>query len=186
MDAIELLTQRTSCGMLEAPAPTAKQLELMFQAASRAPDHGLLRPYRFLTIQGSALDRLGQLYLDASLAKNPDIEEAQRNRLLNMPLRAPMIVVAIAVKQQHPKVPEIEQVMTAACAAQAVIQAAYAQGVGAMWRSGDLMFDANVQKGLGLNDNEEIVGFIYLGQPMRDRQAPEMDQSLYVAEWTGE
>ncbi len=158
----------------------------MFQAASRAPDHGLLRPYRFLTIQGSALDRLGQLYLDASLVKNPDIEEAQRNRLLNMPLRAPMIVVAIAVIQQHPKVPEIEQVMTAACAAQAVVQAAYAQGVGAMWRSGDLMFDANVQKGLGLNDNEEIVGFIYLGQPMRDRQAPEMDQSLYVAEWTGE
>ena len=186
MDAIELLTQRTSCGMLEAPAPTAKQMELMFQAASRAPDHGLLRPYRFLTIQGLALHRLGQLYLEASLAKNPDLEEAQRNRLLNMPLRAPMIVVAIAVKQQHPKVPEVEQLMAAACAAQAVVQAAYAQGIGAMWRSGDLMFDANVQKGLGLNDNEEIVGFIYLGQPMRARQAPVAEQSQFVAEWSGE
>ena len=186
MDAIELLTQRTSCGMLEAPAPTSKQLELMFQAASRAPDHGLLRPYRFLTIQGAALDRLGQLFLDASLAKNPGIEESQRNRLLNMPLRAPMMLVAIAVKQEHPKVPNIEQVMTAACAAQSVVQAAYAQGLGAMWRSGDLMFDSNVQKGLGLNENEEIVGFIYLGQPMRDRQAPEADQSQYVAEWMGE
>jgi len=186
MDAIELLTQRTSCGMLEAPAPTPKQLELMFQAASRAPDHGLLRPYRFLTIQGEALDRLGQLYLEASLAKNPDLEESQRNRLLNMPRRAPMILVAIAVKQDHPKVPEIEQVMTAACAAQAVVQAAYAQGVGAMWRSGDLMFDRTVQKGLGLSGNEEIVGFIYLGQPMRDRQAPEADQSQFVTEWTGE
>jgi nitroreductase len=90
------------------------------------------------------------------------------------------------VKQEHPKVPNIEQVMTAACAAQSVVQAAYAQGLGAMWRSGDLMFDSNVQKGLGLNKNEEIVGFIYLGQPMRDRQAPEADQSQYVAEWMGE
>jgi hypothetical protein len=43
-----------------------------------------------------------------------------------------------------------------------------------------------VQNGLGLKENEEIVGFIYLGQPMRDRKAPQADCSQYVSEWTGE
>lgn len=188
MDAIELLTQRTSSPALEGPAPTAKQLQVMFEAAARAPDHGLLRPYRFLTIQGDGLDRLGELYLQAALAKagDSDLDDAARNRFLNMPRRAPMIVVAIAVVQDHPKVPEIEQIITAGCAAQAVVQAAYAQGLGAIWRSGDLMFDAVVEKGLGLSDNEKMVGFIYLGQPMRDREAPVANVGEFTAEWTGE
>ena len=186
MDAIELLTQRTSTPALEGAAPTAKQLQVMFEAAARAPDHGLLRPYRFLTIQGEGLDRLGELYLQAALAKDSELDAAARNRFLNMPRRAPMIIVAIAVTQAHPKVPEFEQIITAGCAAQAVVQAAYAQGLGAIWRSGDLMFDALVEKGLGLATNEKMVGFIYLGQPMRDREAPVANIEQFTAEWTGE
>jgi nitroreductase len=186
MDAIELLTQRTSTPALEAPAPTPKQLQVMFESAARAPDHGLLRPYRFLTIQGNGLDRLGELYLKAALAKGGELDDASRNRFLNMPRRAPMIVVAIAVVQSHPKVPEIEQIITAGCAAQAVVQAAYAQGLGAVWRSGDLMFDPIVEQGLGLLDHEKMVGFIYLGQPMRSREAPVANIELFTAEWKGE
>lgn len=183
MDALELLVNRTSSPMLQAPAPTEAQLEVMMKAASRAPDHGSLRPYRFLKIEGEGLTELGELFLNASRADNADLPEAQVNKLRNMPLRAPMILVAIAVTQEHPKVPKGEQIITAGCAAQAVIQAACAQGVGAMWRSGDLAFNPRVAEGLGLDDNEEIIGFVYLGTTVKEKPVPEVDASALVSNW---
>lgn len=183
MDALELLVNRTSSPMLQAPAPTDAQLELMLKAASRAPDHGSLRPYRFLKIEGEGLNALGELFLSVSLAENADLPEAQINKLRNMPLRAPMILVAIAVTQEHPKVPKSEQIITAGCAAQAVIQAASAQDVGAMWRSGDLAFNPRVAEGLGLAANEEIIGFVYLGTAVKEKPVPEVDISSLVSDW---
>ena len=41
MDALDLLLNRVSVTRLVEPAPTAAQLELMFRAALRAPDHGI-------------------------------------------------------------------------------------------------------------------------------------------------
>jgi len=183
MDALELLTQRTSTPALRAPAPTADQVKLMLDAACRAPDHGMLRPYRFLVIEGEALNKLGQLYLRAGLTKDPEMDEAQQKKLQNMPLRAPMIIVIIAVKQEHPKVPEVEQVITAGCAAHAIVQSAFAQGLGAMWRTGAMTHDPLVREGLEIAENEEIVGFVYLGRSLMVRAAPEFDTATLTQSW---
>ena len=183
MDALELLTQRTSTPALRAPAPTPEQVKLMLDAACRAPDHGMLRPYRFLVIEGEGLTKLGQLYLKAGLTKNPDMDEAEQKKLQNMPLRAPMIIVTIAVKQEHPKVPEVEQVITAGCAAHAIVQSAFAQELGAMWRTGAMTHDPVVREGLAIAENEEIVGFVYLGRSLKVRAAPEFDTSTLTQSW---
>lgn len=50
MDALDVLLNRVSVARLTEPAPTAEQLETLFAAALRAPDHKQLRPWRFLTI----------------------------------------------------------------------------------------------------------------------------------------
>lgn len=186
MDALHLLQNRTSTPALSAPAPSATQLEQMFLAAARAPDHGALKPYRFLTIEGAGLERLGQLYLKAAMAKTPDLSEAAQERFIAMPLRAPMIVVAIAVKTEHPKVPFAEQVMTAACATHGLIQAAYAMGVGAMWRTGDITHDSLVRSGLGVQAHEEIIGFVYMGTPTKLKETPSVDTSSWVSQWPQE
>lgn len=46
MDALTLLTTRKSNKKLTTPAPNAEQLERIFEAAMRAPDHGKLHPYK--------------------------------------------------------------------------------------------------------------------------------------------
>jgi nitroreductase len=183
MDALELLTQRTSTPALRAPAPTAEQVKLMLEAACRAPDHGMLRPYRFMVIEGDGLKKLGELFLAAGLKRDPEMDEAAQKKMVNMPLRAPMIIVAIAVKQEHPKVPEVEQVITAGCAAHAIVQSAFAQDLGAMWRTGAMTNNSDVRAGLGIAENEEIVGFIYLGQSLKVRAAPEFDVSTLTQSW---
>ena len=165
MEAIDALLNRASVGRLTEPAPSAEQLEVMFQAAQRAPDHGQLRPWRFLVLEGPARERLGEILAQAGQAKGGEVNQAAVDKARGMPLRAPMVIVAIARLQEHPKVPKSEQSLAAGCATHGLILAAHALGVGAIWRTGELSYSAHVAKSLGVLEGEQIIGFIYLGSP---------------------
>ena len=186
MEALDALLTRVSSPRLTEPAPTAEQRERLFQAALRAPDHGQLRPWRFLTVEGAARNALGQLYADALLVRDAGASEEALNKARAMPLRAPLLVVVIARVQVHPKVPEVEQLMAAACAAHGMILAAYAQDIGAVWRTGEMAYDPTVEQGLGLQAGEKIVGYLYLGTPERaPRTAPLQNSADFVSSWSG-
>ncbi|MBN3562641.1 nitroreductase family protein [Aliamphritea spongicola] len=183
MDALTNLQQRFSQPLLQEPGPDAEQLDNMFAAAMRAPDHAALRPWRFLVIDGDARGELGELYARAALQANPDVTEDVLTRNRKMTFRAPTIIVAIAVVTEHPKVPASEQLIAAGCAVQNMLLAANAQGVGAMWRTGGVAYDPVVKEGLGLAAHEEIIGFVYMGTPSKQRTAPLLDSSDYVSRW---
>lgn len=185
MNALDALINRTSSPRLEGPAPTSEQLELMLRAALRAPDHGALRPWRFIVTQGEGLVRMGELFARAAREADPELPQAKYDKCLQMPLRAPMIVTVVAVMREHPKVPRDEQLISAGCAAHAITQAAYVQGLGAIWRTGDMAYNPGVRDGLGLAPHEEIVGFVYLGQSSRDREAPALATADFVTHWDG-
>lgn len=172
MQAIEALSQRTSTGRLQAPAPTEQQCRTLIECATRAADHGLLRPWRFLVVEGEGLDALGELYCRAGLEDNPELPQAKQDKFRKMPRRAPMVMVVIARCQAHPKVPEREQIISAGAAAQNIINAAFAMGLGAMWRTGDMAYHPTVESGLGLQEGEHIVGYLYLGTRPGDASPP--------------
>ena len=73
------------------------------------------------------------------------------------------MVVGCAVQRDNPKVPEIEQVIAAAAAAQNLILAAHDLGYGVMWKTGAAAYDAGVKATLGLRGDDHIVGIIHLG-----------------------
>ncbi len=52
MDAVTLLTTRYSSARLTEPAPSGEALALIKQAALQVPDHGHLRPWRFVVVHG--------------------------------------------------------------------------------------------------------------------------------------
>lgn len=185
MDAIEMLHNRVSVPVLLDPAPTQEQLDIMFRAAIRAPDHGGLMPWRFLVVKGDARMQLGDLFVKAIRAKGNDLAEDKAVKLQKKPLRAPMIIVAIAKTQAHLKVPEVEQIITAGCAAHGLLLAAYAQGLGAMWRSGEMAFDPVVKAGLGLQAHEQIIGFLYVGAAKRMRAVSQEITEGMVSDWNG-
>lgn len=181
MQAIELLHNRVSCAQLSAPAPSAQQLEIMYQAAARAPDHGCLKPWRLIVLEAEQLVKLGAVFLQVQLAKAPDMAIEKQQKIATKTLRAPMIIAVIATVTAHPKVPEIEQLLSAGCAAHALELAAFAQGFGAMWRSGSLMFDESVKSSLKLSSNEQIIGFLYLGTPKKFRASSAVNSSDFVS-----
>lgn len=186
MDALTLLQQRNSASKLTEPAPSAEQLEEVFAAAARAPDHARLRPWRFRLVEGDARQRLGALCAAAAKQRKPSLSDAELERFERQPLRAPLVLVVSALIKEHPKVPRIEQLMSAACAAYASLLAVEALGYAGIWRTGDHAFDPQVMAGMGMAENEEIVGFLYIGS--RDGGAkplPELPPSQFVQQWTG-
>lgn len=185
MDAMTLLHERSSMGKLMGPAPSAEQLDALYRAALRAPDHKELTPWRFIEFSGEGLDRLGELFAEAEYREDPHIDDVYLDAARKKPKRAPMVVAVIAkVTPDLPKVPKLEQVISAGCAAYAMMLAAHAQGLGAMWRTGHFAFNTTVHKGLGLGEEDEIVGFLYLGQPGgRHKPLPSRDPEDFIERW---
>lgn len=185
MDALELLLKRVSVPRLQEPAPNAEQLDLMLRAALRAPDHGQLNPWRFVTIQGEERTELGELFVEGLLSSSPEATAEEIARARELPLRAPMLLVVIATLTEHAVVPKHEQLLAAGCAAHGILLAAHALGVGAVWRTGAVAENALIKRGLGLQDDEQIVAYMYLGTPINAlRNPPYVDPAPLVRSWS--
>lgn len=186
MDAIAALTTRASAFKLIDPAPTADDLDTILAAAVRAPDHGRLRPWRFLCIRGPAREKLGRAMAENQAQDQPETDAGTLQRTAGKPLRAPLIVAVIgAVDPDHPKIPEIEQVLSAGSAAQNIMLAAHALGYGCMWKTGGMCYDDRIKLLLGVKPTDHIVGMMYLGTidaaAQADIDRPDFRQ--FVSEW---
>ncbi len=163
MQTIETLLKRYSGRVLREPAPDEGALALMLESALRAPDHGRLRPWEFIVIQGAGRERLGELLADYARRTRPAATAEALDRERQKALRAPMIIVVAAKIQPQAKIPVIEQVLSAGAAAQSILLAAFALGFNAVWKTGDAAYDDTVKAALGLEPKDSLVGFLYVG-----------------------
>lgn len=186
MDALTALHTRNSVNLLSEPGPNEDQLENIIKAGLRACDHRSLTPWNFLLIEGDARHQFGKLMVKAKeAADNHPVSPTLAAKLETKPLRAPTILVVVAAIKKHEKVPEIEQILSAGAAAQMMMTAAHAQGLGAIWRSGSMMFTSEMRQGLGLAETDRIVGFIYLGTAKAEKPLPTLNTRDFLKRWTG-
>lgn len=164
MDALHVMMTRRSPSKLTDPGPSQEVVEACLAAAVCAPDHGRLRPWRFLLISGERRVRFGEVLEGSLRRREPSATQAMLAREREKALRAPLILVAAAeVDPQHAKIPEIEQVLAAGAAAQNLVLSLHAHGFGCLWRTGAAAYDAGVKAALGLAATSHIIGFMYVG-----------------------
>jgi nitroreductase len=164
MTSIELLLQRQSTPLLTEPAPNPHDLEQILAAGMRVPDHACLQPWHFTVVTGNGLQRLSDLFVQSS-----DRQSANLAKIAKAPFRAPMIIVISTEFVQHEKVPTQEQLITAGCCAHAMQMGAVALGYGAMWRTGGFAYNAKIKQGLGVKEDNEIIGFLYIGTSCKEQ-----------------
>jgi nitroreductase len=180
---LSCIHERRSIGKVTADAPPAELIRQILAAGTWAPNHHLTEPWRFFVLTGEAREGLGEAMgaAAAHLAGDPEAGERARAKAVGKPLRAPY-VIAIAV-EPDPGSPEIEEIAATAAAAQNMLLAAHALGLGAIWRSGELTFTPEVHEYFGLSERGQMLGFLYIGYPAMEpprRQRRSVDD---VAAW---
>jgi len=172
MQTIETLLRRYSGRVLREPAPDEGALSLMLESAVRAPDHGRLRPWEFIVIEGEGRSRLGELLAEHARRTRPAATPEALERERQKAFRAPMIIVVAARTQPQARIPIIEQILSAGAAAHSILLAAFALGFNAVWKTGDAAYDESTKAALGLEAKDAIVGFLYVGTEESDLPPP--------------
>lgn len=168
---LDFLLSRRSATALGSPGPTRDQLDRILLAAGAVPDHGLLRPFRFVIVEGDGRLELGRGLAEVAAERRPGMPEAKLDGIRAKALRSPTIIVIIASPKPG-KVEVWEQHATAACAGYAITLAAHALGVGAVWKSVPFTKGPALTEILGLAEPEEMLGWIHLGTSIKDETAP--------------
>jgi len=182
---LDSLLSRQSVGALEEPAPHGADLDLILDAGLRAPDHGRLRPWRFVLIRGEARVTFGDCLAQAVKARDRQASQAQIDRPRAWALRTPLLIgLGTQIRPGHP-IPEIEQLLSAGAAAMNMLNAIHMLGYGGMWVTGANTYDAQVNAALGFHAPSRLVGFLAVGTPKATTPAERPERLAHVVEWSG-
>lgn len=153
MNVREAALARTSWSKVTEAAPTRDELVPLIEAAGRVADHSSLRPWRLIELRGD--DRLT---LGAALA-----EAAGDDKPSTKPLRASLLIAIVASYRKTDKVPRWEQEAVASGVAHTLSLLLDEAGWGVIWRTGGLTRADAVARAHGLHENEELLGWLYVG-----------------------
>ena len=138
MDALDNILNRVSARELTEPHPNSSEMDIVYQAALRAPDHAWLRPSSFIEVKGEGLSKLSKIFEE--FAKSlPNVSEEIIDKYANAPFRAPMLIILVNTYKEHPKVPAIEQKLSTAAAAQNIMLALNAMNIHLYGEQGSLL-----------------------------------------------
>ena len=69
MDLFTALQTRSSAARLAEPGPSPEDLDHLLQAAAHAPDHGRLKPWRLIVLQGATREAFTVAAAEAAIAE---------------------------------------------------------------------------------------------------------------------
>lgn len=181
--ALDQLLARRSVGPLQEPAPSGADLDAILDAGLRAPDHGRLRPWRFVVVRGGARPAFAERLADAARRRDPVNGAALAERVTAWVMRNPMLIAVGGVVKPG-NIPEIEQLLSAGAAAMNMLNALHLLGYGGMWVTGANAYDPAVNALLGFEAPSRLVGFVTAGTPAGTLPpVSRPDRAAHVAEW---
>ena len=163
MQVLEAIETRSSAKKYADTVPTRVQVETVLRAAVRAPDHGLLAPWRFAVMQGESRALLGDAMAAALRERMPEADAETLERERSKAFRSPVLIAVAASPKAHPKVPEVEQLVAVGAAIENMVLAARGLGLATMWKTGSHAYHEDVKRALGFAGTDTIVGFVHLG-----------------------
>jgi nitroreductase len=181
MDVLDAIRSRRMLPRVRPERPRREEVAELLELAVRAPNHHLTNPWRFHVLTGAGLDRLAAAMAEASDLPPQEAMEDARRRVS----RAPVIVAVTCVPSRREGVVEQEELAAVAMAIQNMLLAAHARGLGAMLRTGPVAYHPAVRRHLGLGEDEQVVGFVYLGYPAADRQPTPREPASALTRWVG-
>jgi nitroreductase len=162
---------------LVAPGPDHAAMEQILGAASAAPDHGQLTPWRFVLVPEDQRARLGEVFVQALAERDAEATEQQLDQAREKAFRAPVLMLAVVdATRGDPDVDLHERILSAGCAVQNMLLVATALGFGSALTSGKAIKSGALRACFGLSPDEHALCFVSIGtvasrKPLRVRPA---------------
>jgi nitroreductase len=171
MDTHEAIRTRRSIGLHREDTPPREEIEKLIDAARWAPNHRLTEPWRFTVFTGNERKSLGKAQAAALAATGVD-DETRLQREVGKPLRAPVVIIVHALAGKD-DIETLENRYATAAAVQNLLIEAHALGLGAIWRTGPMIYSREVAELVGAGDDDAVIAAVYVGYP----DAPEKNRT---------
>jgi nitroreductase len=162
-ELVEAMLSRRSTARLVGPGPDGDELDLLLRAATTVPDHGNLRPYRFVVVPEGGQHAFGDALAAAVAEAHPDAPGDKLAKARSKAFLAPCRVVIVS-SPRGDRIPLWEQEITAGCTGYALALAAHALGLGAIWKTAGVLDGTDLRRVLGLEEGERILGWVNVGR----------------------
>jgi nitroreductase len=160
-------------------------IEHLLQNATWAPTHGMTQPWRFKVFTGESRkklsDALSMLYKQLTPTEN--FREDKFAKMQARPFQASAVIVAYMKRGDNPKIPEIEEISSVACAIQNLCLTATAYGIGSFWSTPKIIYTKEMNDFLKISDEDKCMGIIYLGYPNDEWPKGQRKPIEYLTEW---
>lgn len=156
--------QNTSSRRLVDPGPSETELVRILRAAAAAPDHGLLRPWRFVVVPEGRRADLAEVFALALIDRDPGATLDQIEAARDKAHRAPFLMLVVArLGADEARIPPLERMVSVGCAVQNMLLMAHSLGLGSGLASGQAMQSTRMRELFQLTEGEEPVCFVNMG-----------------------
>lgn len=149
-----------------------KLITQILETANWAPTHGYTEPWRFVVFSGEGKLKFAKEH--AEMYKNytspESFKQVKYQKLLDRAEKTSHILAIVCKKGNNPKIPFWEEIAATACAVQNMQLTASSLGLAAYWNSGGMTAHPAMKKYLGFEEQDMVMGFLYLGIPVSDKE----------------
>lgn len=165
---VQAILSRRSNKMVQAPAPDAKQLQMILQTAMCAPDHASLRAWRFVIVEQKDIARFTDMAIDATRKSGIEVTAQKEQNMRKWLSEVPLLVgLAYQISHDNRKVPEIEQTLSMGAAVMNIQNAVQMLGFSSYWSTGLGTYTEDVPAALGFDTLDyRFCGFLAIGTPI--------------------
>lgn len=162
-----------------------EQIEVILNNAQWAPTHGNTQPWRFKIFTEEGLvklsDFLGKTYLE--LIPKEQQNDVKLARLIKRPKQSSVVIAVCMKRQAEEIIPELEEIEAVACAIQNMHLTCTAYGLGAFWSTPKLIYTAQMNDFLHLDEKDKCLGLFYIGYPAIEWPKAHRKPLEYTSEW---
>ncbi|XID94052.1 nitroreductase [Paenibacillaceae bacterium WGS1546] len=165
----EIVKGRRSIGKVKKDPVPRELVEKLIEAAIWAPNHHRTEPWRFIVMTGEGRKVLGNAYADVNADSYRDLVGEEREQRIEKELakayRSPVVIAVVCSPSDDPRVEEREELAAVHAAVQNLLLSAHANGLGAVWRTGNPAYHPKMKIAFGLAEREQLVGLVFVGYP---------------------
>jgi nitroreductase len=166
MEVLDAIRQRRSIRKFTDRPVSRGEIEVMLQAATRAPNHRLTQPWRFYVLGPESRHAYGAALGERRARRIEDAAAGRqvRDRVAAEHAALPCMIAVAMCEDENPEIRQ-EDYAAVMMAVQNLGLAAIELGLGTHIRTGAVMDDPAARAAVGVQAGERIVAIVNVGEP---------------------